>query len=238
MQVKRFVVFRKADRRTEAGAFFNGEWPPAIAMPHAALQPSAEGARVRRAGARLRRVEGHVAETGDLIAGFGAIDAVSKQAAIDQVAQWHVEDTAEFEIRESGCPGGLPGIEPANEAEGPRYLILLKSDSQLEADAIPDAARLDAMARRNDEAVAAGILVAGEGLKSTAKGARVKFAGGRPNVMDGPFAEAKELVAGFWVIRASSMDEAIDWVARYPYASDEADIEIRPLAGATPKPEQ
>ncbi len=98
-----------------------------------------------------------------------------------------------------------------------RFMILLKADEEAEADFIPEERLLAAMAKRNEEAMRAGVMLAGEGLKSSSKGARVKFAGGRPMVTDGPFAEVKELIAGFWVIRVGSKEEAIEWVRNYPY---------------------
>ncbi|QBB72567.1 YciI family protein [Pseudolysobacter antarcticus] len=111
-------------------------------------------------------------------------------------------------------------------------MIMLKSDSDTEAGISPSAAVLAAMAQRNAEGVAAGILLAGEGLQSSVRGARLKFAQGRPALMDGPFTEAKEMIAGFWIMRAGSMQDAIDWVENYPYPRDphtEFEVEIRPL---------
>jgi len=81
-----------------------------------------------------------------------------------------------------------------------------------------------------DEAVRSGLLLAGDGLRATARGTRVKFDGRRSSVMDGPFAEAKELIAGFWLIQADSLDDAIAWVERYPYAQAQPEVEIHPVA--------
>ena len=154
----------------------------------------------------------------------------SRQAAIDWLQASPAID-AEFEIRETGCAGGLPGVDLSTGATKPRFLILVKADAATEAEAPSDAGRLAAMAKRNDEGVKAGMLLAGDGLRSTASGTRVKFAGGKTRVLDGPFAEAKELVAGYWLIQADSLDDAIAWVHRYPYAQERPEVEIRPVSG-------
>jgi hypothetical protein len=166
------------------------------------------------------------------VAGFGIVEAESRHA----VAEWlrdaaGGEDEAGFEIRETGCAGGLAGVDPSGTASKPRFLILVKADADTEAEAPSDPAKLAAMAQRNDEGVRAGLLLAGDGLRSTARGTRVRVGNGKAGVMDGPFAEAKELVAGFWLIQADSMDEAIAWVRRYPFAQARPEVEIHPVAG-------
>jgi hypothetical protein len=109
-----------------------------------------------------------------------------------------------------------------------RFLVMVKGDEQSESGAIPSAEDLAAMGRYNDELIKAGVLLAGEGLLESARGARVKFTNGTPTVIDGPFAEAKELVAGFWLLDVKSKEEAIEWVKRVP-CTDGAEnaIEIR-----------
>ncbi|HEV8694215.1 MAG TPA: YciI family protein [Lysobacter sp.] len=103
----------------------------------------------------------------------------------------------------------------------------------MEAEIMAEQSRLDAMTRRNVEGVKSGVLLGAEGLQSSAKGLRVKFSGGKPMVIDGPFTEIKELVAGYWVVQADSMNEVIDWVRNYPYSMDDAVVEIRPLYEAS-----
>lgn len=100
-----------------------------------------------------------------------------------------------------------------------RFMFLLKADEQSEAASLPDGKIVEAMLEYNDELVKAGALLAAEGLRPSAKGARIKFAQGKPVVTDGPFAEAKELVAGYWLIRAQSQAEAIEWAKRAPLGS-------------------
>lgn len=109
-----------------------------------------------------------------------------------------------------------------------RFLVMVKGDEHSESGAIPSAEDLAAMGRYNDELIKAGVLLAGEGLLESARGARVKFSDGVPTVIDGPFAEAKELVAGFWLLDVKSKEEAIEWVKRVPCTGGvETAIEIR-----------
>jgi hypothetical protein len=109
-----------------------------------------------------------------------------------------------------------------------RFMILLKADKNTEAGVLPDEKLLAEMGRYNEELVKAGVLLAGEGLQPSSKGARVKFSGKKRTVIDGPFAEAKELIAGFWLIQVKSKEEAIEWVKRCPNPLEgEAEIEIR-----------
>ena len=109
-----------------------------------------------------------------------------------------------------------------------RFMLLLKANVETEAGALPDEATVAAMMKYNEELVKAGVLLAGEGLQASSKGARVYFSKGARTVVDGPFPETKELVAGFWMIQVKSKEEAIEWVKRCPNPLDgEAEIEIR-----------
>jgi hypothetical protein len=110
-----------------------------------------------------------------------------------------------------------------------RFMVIVKATSESEAGALPDPKLLDEMTRYNEELVRAGVMLAGEGLHPSAKGARVRFSGDRRTVIDGPFAETKELVAGFWLFRVSSREEAIEWVKRAPnpFPGQESEVEIR-----------
>ncbi|RST55314.1 YciI family protein [Variovorax sp. MHTC-1] len=228
----RYVILRKAGPHSEAGLFPPLSPASGIVLHQSTeLQPSAAGVRISFADEGPRQAPGPFTESTQVVAGLAIVEADSRQAAVDWLRDAPVGDAeAEFEIRETGCAGGLPGVDPSVAATKPRFLILLKADADTEAEAPSDPVRLAAMARRNDEGVKAGLLLAGDGLRSTASSTRVKFAGGRSNVMDGPFAEAKELVAGFWLIQADSLDEAIAWVHRYPYAQARPEVEIRPVA--------
>ncbi len=109
-----------------------------------------------------------------------------------------------------------------------RFMIIIKATATSEDGAMPDRAILEAMGKFNEELVAAGIMLAGEGLQPSAKGARVHFKGKDRTVVDGPFAETKELIAGFWIWQCKSLDEAISWVKRCPNPFyEESEIEIR-----------
>ena len=109
-----------------------------------------------------------------------------------------------------------------------RFMLLVRADKDTEAGVMPSEEILAAMGNYNDELVKAGVLLAGEGLHPSSKGARVRFEGGKRTVIDGPFAEAKELIAGFWLIQVKSKEEAIEWVKRCPNPlPGEAEIEIR-----------
>jgi hypothetical protein len=109
-----------------------------------------------------------------------------------------------------------------------RFMILLKANKTTEAGVLPDEKLLTEMGKFNEELVKAGVMLAGEGLQPSSKGARVKFSGDKRTVIDGPFAETKELVCGFWMWQCKSKEEAIDWVKRCPNPTgDEAEIEIR-----------
>jgi hypothetical protein len=107
-------------------------------------------------------------------------------------------------------------------------MVLMKADENTEAGVLPSEELLTAMGGYNEELVKAGMLLAGEGLHPSSKGARVTFSAGRSTVVDGPFTEAKELIAGFWLWQVKSMEEAIEWVKRCPSpAEGEMQIEIR-----------
>jgi hypothetical protein len=111
-----------------------------------------------------------------------------------------------------------------------RFMILVKADKNSEAGVLPDEKLLTEMGKFNEELVKAGVMLAGEGLQPSSKGARVKFSGSTRTVTDGPFAETKELIAGFWLWQVKSKEEAIEWVKRCPNPmKGESEIEIRQL---------
>ena len=112
-----------------------------------------------------------------------------------------------------------------------RVMVLVKANADSEAGVMPSEAELTAMGKFNEELVKAGVMLAGEGLHPTSKAARVRFSGNQRTVIDGPFSETKELVAGFWLWQVKSMDEAIEWLKRAPFGPG-AEIEIRQVAEA------
>ena len=111
-----------------------------------------------------------------------------------------------------------------------RVMVIIKADKDTEAGVLPDEKLLRDMGNFNQELVEAGIMLGGEGLRPSSDGVRVKFSGDRRTVVDGPFAETKELIAGYWLWQVKSMDEAIEWVKRCPNPTGaESTVEIRPI---------
>lgn len=247
----RFMILRKADRDTEAGVLPGEELLAAMGAYNEALaaagvmrageglHPSAGGVRVKFSGGKPHIIDGPFTESKELVAGFTMIEVGSRQEAIDWVKRWPPQDghgEVEIEIREVGCAAGMEGHSatpqaPSVAADGSplrRYMVLLKATPETEGGYLPEREHLDKMTRRNLESAQAGLLLAGDGLQPSRLGARVRFSGGKPQVIDGPFAEAKELIAGFWILQARSREEIVDWVKHYPFPlGDEADVEIR-----------
>ena len=116
----------------------------------------------------------------------------------------------------------------------PRFMVIVKADENTEAGVLPTTEQLTAMGKFNEDLVKAGVMLAGEGLLPSSKGARVRFSGAKRTVIDGPFAETKELVAGFWLLEAKSQDEVIEWVKRIPHEAfgGDTELEIRRVAEA------
>ncbi|OOG37280.1 dehydrogenase [Rhodanobacter sp. C06] len=109
-----------------------------------------------------------------------------------------------------------------------RCMVIVKADKDSEAGVLPDTGLFEAMGKYNEELVKAGVMLAGDGLKPSASGARVRFDGRQRTVIDGPFAESKELVAGFWLWQVKSLAEAVEWLKRAPFDGG-TEVEIRPL---------
>ena len=245
----RFIILRKADAATEAGVLpdpalldamgkFHQEMAEAgILRAGEGLRPSADGVRVQFKHGKAQVIDGPFTESKELIAGFSMIEVESREEALAWVRRWPALDAnggVELELREVGCSNGLCGVAAtdATRARNPRFMLILQSDANTEASIDPGAERLAAMAQRNQEALDAGMLFGGDGLQPSARGAKLKFSGGRPQVIDGPYAEAKELIAGYWLLQVPSRQHAIDWVLRYPYPRDKDDeyyVEIRKL---------
>jgi hypothetical protein len=107
-----------------------------------------------------------------------------------------------------------------------RFLVIRKADQATEAGVPPTEELLAAMGSYNEEMVKAGVMLSGDGLQPSSKGARVKFSGGKPRVIDGPFTESKELIAGFSILQVDSKEEAIEWVKRWPVIDGDGEVEI------------
>ena len=111
-----------------------------------------------------------------------------------------------------------------------RVMVIVKASKASEAGEMPDQRMLAEMGKYNEELVKAGVMLAGEGLQASSKGARVRFSGAKRTVIDGPFAETKELAAGFWMWQVKNMDEAIEWLKKCPNPhNEECEVEIRPV---------
>lgn len=112
-----------------------------------------------------------------------------------------------------------------------RVMVIIKANADSEAGVMPSEQLLTDMGAYNEELVKAGVMLAGEGLHPSSKGKRVQFSGGKPTVIDGPFTETKELIAGFWLWQVASMDEAMEWARRCPdpMPGEDAELELRPV---------
>jgi hypothetical protein len=250
----RFLILRKADAQTEAGAMpdqalievmgrYNQALVDAGVMRAGdGLKPSVQGVRLTIAPGACSIVDGPFTEAKELVAGLSVFECASKQEALDWLLRWPPEDgggNVALELRVAGCPGGCAEVVAATggaragaaeSAWGQRYAVLLRSNALTETDAAPPRAVLDTLDAFNAAQARAGVLLAADGLHASAHGARVRFAAGVPSVVDGPFTEIKELIAGYWMIRAASMDAAIAWARTVPYPiGAQVEVEIRPL---------
>jgi hypothetical protein len=227
-----YMIIRRANRSSEAANLA----PAEAARLLASLQPSTHAVRLTLDHGRVTVQHGPFPDPAEMIAGFGVLEAASKDDAIARLRDWPVQDEAlELELRESGCPGGCAQVQPADlpDARGKRFAVLLRSSADLENEVPVPQERLDRLDAANAASAAAGVLLAGDGLRTSARGARVKVARNAFAVVDGPFTEIKEMIAGFWMIRVASMDDAIAWASRNPYPSgDFVEVEIRELAEA------
>jgi hypothetical protein len=243
----KFIVLRKADPSTEQGAMpsealmtamgrYNQELVDAgVMLAGEGLRPTVEGVRLRLSGGHATVTDGPFAETKELVAGLAAYEAASLDDMVEWMKRWPAEDgdgDVTIEIRQSGCPGGCAEVhpDPAADAPGKRFAVLLRSSPDLEAEAPVSQDKLDRLDAHNAVEAKKGVLLAADGLRSTAHGARIQFKGGKPSVIDGPFTEIKELIAGYWMIRVPSMTDAIAWARRNPYpCGPEVEVEIRPM---------
>lgn len=196
----------------------------------ATLQSSAAAARLTLGEGEPVIEYGPFNDTAELIAGFGVIEAASIADAAEALRHWPAP--AVIEIRQSGCPGGCAEVHPArlDDPQGKRFAVLLRASADLENEVPVPQENLDRLDRHNAAEAAKGVLLAADGLRSTARGARVTVAKGTFSVVDGPFTEIKELIAGYWLIRVASMTDAIAWAIRNPYPTGpKVEVEIREL---------
>jgi hypothetical protein len=224
-----FMILRRADANTEAARLSPAETQLLLAT----LKPSGSAVRLTLQHGVASVVEGPFPESEQLIAGFGMLDVPTREDAVEWLRRWPAgEHPVELEIRQSGCPGGCADIVAADlpDAPGKRFAVLLRSSADLEAEVPVPQPMLDALDVANAAEAKAGVLLAADGLRGSALGARVKIAKNAFSVVDGPFTEIKEMIAGFWLIRVPEMADAIAWAKRNPYPTGPCvEVEIREL---------
>jgi len=216
------------------------------------LKPSAKGARVRLAGKKLTVTDGPFAEAKEVVAGYWLIQTKTRQEAIDwarrvpggEIELRRLYELSDFPADPSETPEGWRAEEqsmreaaavkpPARQPGTRRYLIMLRSDGNTERGVLPGPALLEKMGALMTEVGKSGAALGGEGLKPTSEGVRVTGPTGKRRVIDGPFTEAKELIAGFVLLQTRSRDEAIDFAKRWLQIHvegaglDEGEIEVR-----------
>lgn len=228
-----YMILQRADARTEGGAL------PLPGMQ--GLLPSLDAVRIRLADGQATITEGPFPDPYATVAGFGVIEAESKEEALAKARQWPLPegvDSAELEVRLGGCPGGCAAIpDPGAPQQGKRFAIVLRSSPALEAEDEVPQARLDALNVHNAAEVKAGRLVSASGLRSTASGARVKRTRASSAVIDGPFTEIKELIAGYWMVQVPALQDAIAWALKNPYPTGpDVEVEIREVRPQAARP--
>jgi hypothetical protein len=260
----RFMLLVKASKDYEAGVWPDEKllsematWSEELVKAGARLdtgrlQPSTAGARVRYAKGKFTVTDGPFAETKELIAGFCMIQAKSKEEAIEwakrvpfqegEIEVRPLYELTDFPVDPGEQPGGwrekedwVRAAPPARRPGTIRYMGILKADRSTEAGVLPDADFLAAMGAFMEEGVKSGVFLAGEGLQPSSRGARVHYSGQKRLVTDGPFAETKELIAGYAILQFTSRAEAIEWTKRFVQVDapgrlgGESECEIRPF---------
>jgi hypothetical protein len=260
----RFMMLVKATKDFEAGAMPDetllsemANWTEELVKAGARLdtgrlQPSSQGARVHYANGKFMVTDGPFAESKELIAGFCLIDVKSREEAIEwakrvpfqegEIELRPLYELFDFPVDAAEKPDGwrekeeqLRAAPPARKPGTIRYLGIVKADKDTEAGVLPDQKGLATMGAFMEEGAKAGVFISGEGLQPSSKGARVRFSGSKRLVTDGPFAETKELVAGYAILQFTSKAEAIEWTKRFVQVDaplrlgGESECEIRPF---------
>jgi hypothetical protein len=259
------MMLVKANKDSEAGVppdekilsemgKYNEELVKADALLAAdGLQASSKGVRVRYSNGKFKIIDGPFTETKELIAGFWLIQAKSKEEAVEwakrvpfregEVEVRPLYELPDFPVDPAEKPNGWREKEeqfraappPARKPGTIRYMGILKADKDTEAGVLPDEKFLSAMGAFFEEGVKAGVILSGEGLQPSSKGARVRYSGSKRTVIDGPFAETKELIAGYAILQFTSKAEAIEWTKRFVQVDApgrlgaESECEIRPF---------
>jgi hypothetical protein len=204
----------------KAGVFLAGE----------GLQASSKGVRLNFSGGRRTLTKGPFTGSNELISGF----CIVRVGSIDEAVEWatrfaEVVGDVEVDIRPVMEPWDL-GFCPKPEGDSTvRFMMAHKADKNSEAGAHPAPEVMARMGRLIDDMVKAGVFVTAEGLRPSSEGVRVKFSKGQRTVTDGPFAESKELIAGYCILKADSKEEAFKWAPPFAEAVGDVEIDIRPL---------
>lgn len=224
-----YMIIRRADKHSESARLSAAETD----LLFAALKPSNCAVRLSLRNGEATITHGPFPDPDEMIAGFAIVDVPSKEGAVEWLKRWPAgERPVELEIRESGCPGGCAQVVAADNPnpQGKRFAVLLRQSRDLEDEVPVPQHKLDILDAHNAAEARAGVLLAADGLRTSARGARVKVAKGTFSVVDGPFTEIKEMIAGFWLIRVPAMEDAIAWAIRNPYpAGPDVEVEIREL---------
>ena len=260
----RFMMMVKANKDSETGVLPDekilsemGKYNEALVKAGAllaadGLQASSKGAHVRYANGKVQATDGPFTEAKELVAGYWLIEAKSKEEAVEWAKRVPFQE-GEVEIRPLFELEDFP-VDPDEKAAGwrekeeqfraspparrpgtIRFMGLLKADKDTEAGVLPDEKLLAAMGAFFEEGVKSGVILSGEGLKPSSHGVRVRYAGSKRTVLDGPFTEAKELIAGYAIIQAKTREEAIEWTKQFVTVDapgryhQESDCEIRQI---------
>lgn len=224
-----FIVLRRANQSTE-----RGDQPPAL-EPGVFLRPSDSAVRLSRRDGVWELSNGPYAPR-DIVAGITPVQAASRADVIEQVRWWPLFDAgAVYEIRDAGTGGahvdeaGTAGGQlPQRDPALTRYVVFLRADADTEANRAPSAADIARMAAHHEAGVRSGMLLAACALAGSASATRVYFANAHTSLVAGPFADVRELVAGYWIVQAASLDAVLAWVQQYPYPHSGAlTVEIR-----------
>jgi hypothetical protein len=260
----RFMMLIKATKEFEAGLLPNeqqlmamAKWTEELGKAGAwigcgRLQPSSQGVRVRFAGGKFAITNGPFAETKELIAGYCMMQVKSKEEAIEWARKLPFQE-GEIELRPLYELFDIP-VDPAEKPDGwrereeqmrvapparkpgtLRYLSIIKADRNTEAGILPEEKSLATMGAFLEEGANSGVFLSGDGLQPSSKGTRVQFSGSKRMVTDGPFAETKELVAGYVIIQCTSKAEALEWTRQFAQVDaplrlgGECECETRPF---------
>ncbi|MET0264124.1 MAG: YciI family protein [Duganella sp.] len=228
-----FMVLRRANQSTE-----RGDQPPAL-EPGVFLRPSDSAVRLTRRDGQWQQSIGPYSHK-ELVAGFMLVEASSRRDVIEQVRWWPLFDAgAVYEIRDLSGPatgsyssfderGTLSGVLPQRDPQLTRYVIFLRADNASEINLTHTPEAIERIDRHHEAGVRAGVVLSACALLGSATATRVHFANAKTTLVEGPFGEPRELVAGYVIVQAASLEDALAWAKAYPYLqSGELTVEIR-----------